>query len=388
MKFFEKFLQFLKQKLTPSDKAPNDPKVWMYSGFLSFSKLPIIKYFEKVVRMVFIEVAPSVPISLKHTFSGTKGLNAAVIGFVLTLIFCFVINAGGAYLNGTLFPTDETIDNNVRTFVEDKWNLLLYTLVCPIYVSLTAWLVVVVIKGWGEIKEFNNNLVGKKDTSTFPTFKAILLGLLILTVAFGLTTSYINGITEYSEKENIYYWFFTKKNGSFTLGALGIYYFLLNYSLLIVTLIALTFFMSIYSMMMGVGKTLEGKTSIDEVNFDKLKVKLSAFTEAYILAKLLVGTYIINIMIWIDSPLGNGVSQINIKIAIILMGLLGVFMISIPRYFVELQWYRLKNRSNTEGSIDVEYEDIRSFEVKFIATVLDTLLIGGFIISYSKYLFS
>lgn len=388
--------------------SPNDFKVWTYSKFLGMSHFPILKGIKWIISLIFIEAAPNVPVSLKRTFSGSSGKQAFFIGFSLAFIFCFMINIVLTFFNGTLYPSDGAeIDDNMLYFFQDYWNLILYALICPLYVGLTCWLVVVVIKGWGDIYEFKQNELIEGNNkpikiSRFSLLRAIFLGFLILSIGFALTTNYINDIEklanssqdlfessgDYAKRQINYYWFFTENEaGDFELKALGVYYFLLNFSLLITTLIALTFFMSIYKMMMGVGSALGLKKSVGKLDFQKLKIKLSAFTEAYILAKGLVATYILNVIIWIQSPLGENATDKNIQVAVIVLGIIGVFMVSIPRYYVELQWYRLKNRATEEEAKLLEYEDLRPLWMNFVATVLDTLLIGGFILSYGKYAF-
>lgn len=375
-------------KMKPDKKSPKDTKVWTYSKFLDLSQYPVLREIKWLVSLIFIEAAPKIPISLKRTFSGTGGKQAFFIGFILTLFFCLIINTIWTYFNGTLFQ-DVGNTENIQYFSNDYWNIILYSLICPLYVGLTCWLVVVVIKGWGDIKNFKENEVSEGDNPSHTKYgfmKAVFLGFLILTIAFAITTNYINDIRKLAEDENLYYWFFSEgKDGEFSLGALGVYYFLLNYSLLIVTLIALALFMAIYSMMMDVGKALESKKSIGSLDFPTLKTKLSAFTEAYILAKLLVALYIINVSIWIRSPLGENTTDTNIQISVIVLGMLGVFLISIPRYFVELQWYRLKNKSKGENDIDLDYEDLRPFWMNYVATIVDTVFIGGMLMGLMEY---
>jgi hypothetical protein len=77
---------------------------------------------------------------------------------------------------------------------------------------------------------------------------------------------------------------------------------------------------------------------------------------------------------------------------LILMGLalsfFGVIFVSIPRYYLELQWFWARIAQQP----DERYEDLRSWNLPFIgpwdrkptlvAHVLDTLLIGGFIASF------
>jgi hypothetical protein len=71
--------------------------------------------------------------------------------------------------------------------------------------------------------------------------------------------------------------------------------------------------------------------------------------------------------------------------------LFGVVLLSIPRYYIELQWFRLRAAMPSAAESDPEYEDLRLWEVDFlggswkpklVAHVLDTLMIGGFISSF------
>jgi len=262
-------------------------------------------------------------------------------------------------------------------FFGDWWNLALYILICPLYVGLTCWLVVIVIKSWNDIYDFQKNEISKSSKKNkFKLFKAFALGVLILSVAFLLTTNYINDVLALKES-NEFYWFLTKIGDTYELRAIGIYYFLLNFSLLIVTLIALTFFMSIYKLLMKIGKALASREEIGTLEFDDIKGKLSAFTEAYIVTKGIIAAYIINIWIWADSPIGKGTTT-NLIIALALLTIIGFFLVSFPRYFVELQWYKLKLRVSDKNILNKSYEDLRTFRIKAIAQVLDWVFIGGF----------
>ena len=73
---------------------------------------------------------------------------------------------------------------------------------------------------------------------------------------------------------------------------------------------------------------------------------------------------------------------------LIFMGLaltiVGVIFVSIPRYFIELQWLHFQQRQQNEGITECspKYVDIRPFGTKLAAHLLDTLIIGGFIFSF------
>ncbi|GAB1856123.1 hypothetical protein MHTCC0001_09580 [Flavobacteriaceae bacterium MHTCC 0001] len=360
------------------DNFHGDTKLYWYSKLLEVGKVPIFREIGLLISLIFVRIAPEIPISLKKSYTGPDGKRAGIIGFIITFIFAFVINLIATYLSGTFYGDDP----NIIYFRDDWYNIVLYTIVCPTYVGLTCWLVVLVIKGWAEINDFKNEeIYEKRPKHKFYLVKAIALSILVLSVAFFLTTNYINDVVAL-KKENICYWFLTPEN--YELGSLGVYYFLLNFSLLIITLIALTFFMSIYRLIMNVGRALESRNEIGNLEFEKIKIKLSVFTEAYIITKGIIAAYVANLWIWSKSPLAKGTDE-NFGIALILLTFIGFLLISFPRYFVELQWYKLKLRSPNSKILDMKHEDLRTFEVKKIAQILDWIFIGGLAFDLIKH---
>lgn len=394
-----------------------EPKLFWFTKFLELGRLPIIRQLGLLISLIFVKVAPEIPVSLRKSYTGPDGLRAGIIGFSIAIFFTLVLNiiitgVNGTLYNGTLFSgwtVHEIGQTNysVMYFLDDWWNLVIYILVCPTYVGATCWLVVLVVNHWGEINEFrvievsqNSSMAKKKP---FSMLKSIALGLLVMSVAFLLTTNYINDVVKLRES-NQHYWFTTNvsqdtleeqiiDNGDgienltvyYDLRAPGVYYFLLNFCLLMVTLIALTFFMSIYKLVLGIGKALESRNVIEGLEFEILKSKLYTFTEAYLVTKVIIACYVVNIYIWAGSPLGKGVTE-NFEIAIILLAIIGVFLVSFPRYYVELQWYKLKLRSKEGVELDLRYEDLRTFRIKNYAHLLDYFLLGGFLFSAINYL--
>nr|WP_321486092.1 hypothetical protein [uncultured Draconibacterium sp.] len=356
-----------------NENLHDEPKLFWYSKLLELGKLPFFRQIGLLISLVFISVAPEIPVSLRNSYTGPDGLRAGIIGYIITFVFTFLANTLGTFLNGTLIGNNDKI----IYFLQDWWNLALYILICPLYVGLTCWLVVLVIKSWNDIYDYQKNDINKNSNrEKFKMIKAIALALLILSVAFFLTTNYINDVLTLKES-NQFYWFLTDVDGQYELRGIGIFYFLLNFSLLIVTLIALTFFMSIYKLLMKVGKSLATRQEIGKLEFQDIKAKLSTFTEGYIVTKGIIATYIVNIWIWIASPIGKG-TTINLIIALALLTIIGFFLVSFPRYFVELQWYKLKLRATDKDILNKSYEDLRTFRVKIIAQVLDWIFIGGF----------
>jgi hypothetical protein len=64
--------------------------------------------------------------------------------------------------------------------------------------------------------------------------------------------------------------------------------------------------------------------------------------------------------------------------------LFGVFLISAPRYYIELEWYRFRElRSLVKKSPENrESDDVRSTVARKVALVTDTLVLSGFFASF------
>lgn len=326
--------------------------------------------------MMFVDLAPDVPVSLARSISGKAGKKAAFIGYLITFIFCFVVTAISTVTKGTFSGNDP----NWVYFSRDWTNIALYVVICPLYVGLGCWLAVTVISGLSEVKRLSLeiqevNVVSRRRNP----LKAPLLALLILGIAFFATSNYV---TEITSPENVakHYWFveYSQATGR-RLGSLGVYYFLLNFVLLVITLLSITFFMSSFSGLIDVGNALAKKKSKMKLDFPILKAKLATSTEVYLIAKFLTVLYMLNIYLWRATPLGK---TTNLFVAAFFVSLIGVFFVSIPRYFVELQWYRYYHRIQ-ETSLDSEVSyDIRPLYMRIIASIFDSLLIGGFIFSF------
>jgi hypothetical protein len=208
--------------------------------------------------------------------------------------------------------------------------------------------------------------------------RKILLLVLILSMGFFSTAGYIGDIMNPSNVDKRYWFMDLSRSGEHILGPLGVYYFLLNFVLLLITLASITFFMSIFTSVMAVGQALEAKSKHSDTELNVLEAKLATFTEAYIIAKLLTFIYMVNFFIWKKSPLG---ATQNIYVAFIFLTLFGVLFVSLPRYFVELQWYRYMVRSKQVDADEDVYKDIRPFWIRFLASVLDSVMIGGFVMT-------
>jgi hypothetical protein len=348
----------------------------MFAKALPVSDWPVFKQVKQLLRLLFVDLAPDIPVSLTRSVSGNTGRKAAIQGFVVAFIFCFVVTTVWTLFEGT-FSGD---DPNRVYFSRDLTNLILYTTICPLYVGLGCWLAVTVISGWSEVKSLSVEIKEEPVPARRRNqIKAPVLAMVILGIAFFATSNYVSEVTAIDNVAK-HYWFveYSEATGR-RLDSLGVYYFLLNFVLLVITLISITFFMASFSSLVEIGNALSVRRSKINLNFPVLRAKLATFTEAYMLAKWLTVLYMINIYLWRATPLGR---TSNLIVAAFFVSLIGVLFVSIPRYFLELQWHRYNYRT---GQIDEDsemYNDLRPFPMRVVAGILDSLLIGGFILSF------
>lgn len=365
------------------NSAPDDPKIWAYALLCRLFEYPILRTVKNALNLLFVQLAPEVPTSLSRSTVGQAGFRVGGVAALATLLFCFLVPALWTRSLGT-FSGD---DVSRMYFFDDIINLTLYLVVCPLYVGLGVWLWILVIKHSGDIRDYAEDLERDAKRRRPSWVREFLLLVIVMAVALFATANYIADITD-PGRVPIDYWFVKiTANGERTIGPLGVYYFLINFVLLSITLISITFFMSIFSAVFSVGAALQNYKHPDRIDFSAVRSKLEAFTEAYLLGKALTFLYMVNILMWQSSPLGN---TNNLWIAGLFASLIGVVFVSLPRYFVELQWYRYRQRTGQLPEDEPgQHQDIRPFYAQVMATIVDTLLIGGFMMSFwPEYLVS
>ena len=160
------------------------------------------------------------------------------------------------------------------------------------------------------------------------------------------------------------------------LNLVGYYYILLNFVLLFITALAVFCFFSLAMEVMSVGKALANG---DVDRFKILRERLEAFTHVYLLTKFIAAMYMINTIVWKDSPLGGDGLTVNMLVSGVLLTIIGVFFIAVPRLYVELKWYDYKLRIARDPDADDSFDDLRPRGIRLGSHLLDLLIIGSFV---------
>lgn len=356
------------------DKPLKEPRLRIFTYMEKGARLPVIRMLVKVVHFLFVDLAPSLPKTRVFSLTDRGRWQIFLSAYAVTFVFCFVVTTIWSLAIGT-FDGNEA---NVRYFSEDWQNILLYTVVCPAYVGLGTVLIASVVGGYWELKRLEEEVGASRPDSTQLRWRVPAVVVFVLAVAFVLTSLYISDVTDL-EKVGAVYWFVEEVSpGQVRLTSLGVYYFLLNFTLLLITLVSLAFFMSAFAATVRVASALTagGPESYPDVTLESMKTKLQTFVGAYLAAKLQVGAYIVNFWIWQKSPLGN---TANIVVAHVFLVLVGVFFLAIPRDYIELQWRRFRRLSKEADSEDLNVEHLVDGRAAVWATVIDTFLIGSMI---------
>lgn len=352
---------------------PDNEKLLVYSLFAALYKRLLPASLREFIRTRLCgTLSTEVPDPLDRSLLGVSALRAGIYAAAITFIFTFVVTATIATLEKTLMGS---ADGRVY-FLDDVHNLVLYTLVCPGYVGFGVALVVSMIGGTGRIKALTGEIApGASYTKRISIPIAVLLILLISILG---TSQYIADVLN-SEKVKEVYWFVGLGNeGGERISAITVYYAILNFSLLFLTMVFIGAFLSGVTYALDVGAALSRAGREVELRFEELQVKLETFNSVYACAKALVFLYMLNFFIWAESPLNN---TDNLLIARIAITVIGVFVVSFPRYAIEYEWHLYKWRSGRFSGGDLKHDDIRPLRIRVWAWVFDGLLIGGFIVT-------
>jgi hypothetical protein len=119
----------------------------------------------------------------------------------------------------------------------------------------------------------------------------------------------------------------------------------------------------------------------NEISFDNIKGMLSTFTSAYVVLKLLAVTLVIHVYAW---KMWKPQATFSFKITTTALVIFGVFFISIPRYYIELEWFKFRVRRELASKLPVnlERDDLRPFRVRVLSWIADAAVLSSFLAAY------
>jgi hypothetical protein len=296
-----------------------------------------------------------------------------MFGVLTTFVSLFVVITVWCACLGTLRGSDP----GRLYFLNDFTNLINYSALCPLYVGLACALITTVIRGWSSLAD----LAGPSHRINRP---ALPIGLAIsgaVLLAALLTSNYIAECLNPRVFARTSWYVTAVVPAHRIIGALGVYYAISNFSLLVIVLLAAFAFISVFTMSICAGRKLYAWNPEEPLSFDDLTTRLTCFTKAYLIAKLLAAVLMLNAFTLKWEHPTHSWSFWAFGAA---MTFFGIVFVSLPRYYIELQWFRLQVRiAQASGKPEVPQNgDIRSFSTQMVVHFLDLFIIGGFVTSF------
>lgn len=385
-------------------KSPTPPNVPAHALALVLgvvSRLATLPVIGPAIRALgwagsnlLFRVSPSVPHDLRTNFVRDDRSYVFWSSFVITVFFALVIHVVLTALQGTFIGPNGCADywQIARIyFACDWWNIALYALVVPIYVGAACCLILTAVRNWHSVRSFTCRIAEEpaegRDGHRFPIFLVVTL----TAVAFFIF-NYISDLKRATYKirgeqriDGLYWFMDITSDGQKVLNDVGAYYLLLNAVLLFITVCALFCLISVSIEIVRIGSRIRDCDLRDTLTFQQLRDELRAYSDIYVLGKILIATYIANIYIWAKSPAGH---VQNIEFAAIAAILVGSALIAGPRYYLELRWYELavetrraRQASGQETGTDETdklYEEIVPARHRLLLWAVDGLVIAGF----------
>ena len=327
--------------------------------------------------MLLFGIAPGVPANLVDFLRPRRRRNAFILAAVVTFIAGFAVQVTWAVVADTFRGNDPK-----RLYLSaDLPNLINFALVCPAYVGLAAVMFLLIGGYWSRLRTIPGYL-GSPQKSV-PSLS--VTGAMAIVLAAGAlnTCKYISECLDPTIYPRVP-WYITRvmADGTRVLGSFGVYYTLLNFCLFVVVILALLAFLSFFGLAVRVASAIRGRPAANAIDFKRLKLGLEGFLYAYIVAKLIVAVLIVNFYTWRWAQPRGSFTLLFMGVALTVFG---VVVASLPRYVLELEWFRFKLKNAIALGLQVDSldsDDLRPVTMRVVAGLLDALFIGNFILSF------
>ncbi len=268
----------------------------------------------------------------------------------LTFFFCYVVSGFLSYVSETMFAGQGFAG---LSFIDDWWNFVIYLVVVPLYVSCAIFLIYVSALSWRRLNAIYAQQAGATSFWSNST-RAVGFFAISFTIAGLYISEYLTDLADPHVTKTLY-WFFTPMPDGVgrTLNRAGYYYVFLNAILLFITSMAAFSFIALSIEIFRFGKYIprlvaaqaspgpgeDGKEELLRSMEKKIQETLDEYAYAYIVAKMLVATYAVNIILWQASPAGK---VGNVNSAIVALAIIGLIFLVVPRLYLNSKWHRAK----------------------------------------------
>ena len=354
---------------------PPDTKSRLFAYGLTALRKIIPPRIRSNFGLLLFGVTPEVPVSLLELGAGSSPYRAMWVAALLAFFFCFIGTCVTTSVGGTFAGGESTR----LYFSEDPANLLNYSVVVPAFVAFGCGFLLLVRAAWRDLE--SEPLLAPRSRvklARLPMGAAMFAALL---AASSLTVNYIRECMS-PQVYALGGWYFDRllSDGSRALGVAGTYYVILNFTLLLICCGVGVCFFPYAAVAAEVSRAIRAWEPSRGVAFEPLQAALANFTNAYITLKLFAAALMVNLLTWKWS---QPQASINFSLMRLILCTVGVFVVSFPRYYLELEWFQFKVKAAAHRGepIPSQSDDLRTWRVRAIANALDLSFGVAFVVT-------
>jgi hypothetical protein len=352
---------------------------------------------KRPVEFILFGISPDIPKNFSNIFKNSNDRQAIIWIWSITFFLVFVVNLFLSASHNTLYG----FDPNRLYFLNDWADLIEYFVLCPSQVVVASMLIIIIFRGINDLDLFNKSIQSsnqikiqpKNSTENYQSFN------IPLSIFFSFLISLVTTIIfmkESLDSNNFgkYFWYVehVTPDGDRILGSFGLYYAFVNFALGFIAAYAVLAYLRIFIIALQIGKSIDNLEISSRLNLTNLKKGVAPFTQSYSWAKGLAFLYYLNWWTW------QFFSQPKSSLSAVLYGtalsICGIFIVSIPRYYIQLKWYKLVVRrakaknNNSLANDQISFEDIRPNKIVLLTDIIDILFGIMFIYTLMVYIFS
>jgi hypothetical protein len=237
------------------DKYPKQPAAQLFYFLAYLGRLPMriprlgpildagLSRLGHFLGAILTAFSPSVLFVLRDSNSFAQRYIILKYSFPLTLFFCLIMNAIFSIRYNTFIGNDPAR----MYYIYDYFNLFLYLVVTPSYVTLGICLIYTTLVNWRNLKDLADRAQATAPSSVWNILSygrsdhfrmAIFLFTSIFMTGW-IISDYINEILAGGVRDNKIYWFITETaSRDWVLNGAGAYYLVMNAALLFIAIVS------------------------------------------------------------------------------------------------------------------------------------------------------
>jgi hypothetical protein len=356
-------------------EAPTDKVALFYYYIFKVFNIGIFKKIKILLSKLLINLAPNLPESIELHRKKNEELRLFLVSYILLVLTLFVVHVCWTIAEGTFHGTNP----NIYYFTQDIPNIFNYLFIVPLYVSFSCLLISRSFSSFQKMNDGVPKTVQSQLLVQYPQASLFLVAAICVFLSTLLTIRYMNELIDpqiYAKQ----YWFITHTlaDGQRLLSSISMYYMIMPFVLFFFGIFTIFVYFSMMLMTISIGSKIP---QIDRfTDMGDIRHFFKDFLRINLYAEIIVAAFMLNAFSWDRQQPANSFLFIAFIFA---LWCFGAFIISIPRYYIEIEWHKyqysrfIKNQEREDKDEPV-YEELRTKIDSRISLFLELAVFGYF----------